>query len=251
MERKIGEIFEYNGEWYQCVKGDCTKCDFFIKRGCVSPLNTVCGKRIRKDKQNVIFKKLEKVGEPFTSVGKLYQYYKVFDIDTVYGDVFWCVHNYKAKTLTIEIKQNKEDMEDKNNAKHSNSEKIGKNLKEFDLEAAKSGKPVCTRDGRNVRIICFDKKKDVYPLIVLVSDKDGYEIINQYKANGAHPTIPDNDLMMLPEKKEGWINVYRDCDGANITKDDNIYSSKEAAIASAQIIDGNSYVATTKINWEE
>lgn len=73
MEPKIGEIFEYNGEWYQCVKGDCTKCDFFIKRGCVSPLNTVCSKRIRKDKQNVIFKKLEKVGEPFTSVGKLYR----------------------------------------------------------------------------------------------------------------------------------------------------------------------------------
>ena len=47
------------------------------------------------------------------------------------------------------------------------------------------------------------------------------------------------------------MNVYRDCDGVNITKDDNIYSSKEAAIASAQIIDENSYVATTKINWEE
>lgn len=59
------------------------------------------------------------------------------------------------------------------------------------------------------------------------------------------------DLMMLPEKKEGWVNVYRDCDGANITKDDNIYSSREAAIASAQFIDGNHYVATTKINWEE
>lgn len=57
--------------------------------------------------------------------------------------------------------------------------------------------------------------------------------------------------MMYPEKKEGWVNVYRDCDGANITKDDNIYSSREAAIASAQFIDGNHYVATTKINWEE
>lgn len=31
MERKIGEIFEYNGEWYQCVKGDCTKCDFLLR----------------------------------------------------------------------------------------------------------------------------------------------------------------------------------------------------------------------------
>ncbi len=32
MERKIGEIFEYNGEWYQCVKDttdeDCGECDF-------------------------------------------------------------------------------------------------------------------------------------------------------------------------------------------------------------------------------
>ena len=57
--------------------------------------------------------------------------------------------------------------------------------------------------------------------------------------------------MMLPEKKEGWVNVYRDCDGANITKDDNIYSSKDAAIASAQIIDRENYVATTIIKWEE
>ena len=49
-------------------------------------------------------------------------------------------------------------MEEKNKAKHSNSENIGKNLKPFDLQAAKSGKPVCTRDGRKVRIICFDSK---------------------------------------------------------------------------------------------
>ena len=56
---------------------------------------------------------------------------------------------------------------------------------------------------------------------------------------------------LLPERKEGWVNVYRDCDGANITKDDNIYSSKDAAIASAQIIDRDNYVATTIIKWEE
>ncbi|OUO23746.1 hypothetical protein [Bacteroides sp. An322] len=60
-----------------------------------------------------------------------------------------------------------------------------------------------------------------------------------------------DDLMMLPEKKEGWVNVYRDCDGVNITKDDNIYSSKDAAISSAQIIDRDNYVATDIIKWEE
>lgn len=31
-------------------------------------------------------------------------------------------------------------------------------LKPFDLEAAKQGKPVCTRDGRKARIVCFDLK---------------------------------------------------------------------------------------------
>lgn len=30
MERKIGEIFEYNGEWYQCVENEnCRLCSFY------------------------------------------------------------------------------------------------------------------------------------------------------------------------------------------------------------------------------
>ena len=33
-----------------------------------------------------------------------------------------------------------------------------KKLKPFDLEAAKAGAKVITRDGRPVRIICFDRK---------------------------------------------------------------------------------------------
>lgn len=49
--------------------------------------------------------------------------------------------------IFVEIKQNKEDMKEK---------KL--NLRPFDLEAAKAGKPVYTRDGRKVRIICFDAK---------------------------------------------------------------------------------------------
>lgn len=45
--------------------------------------------------------------------------------------------------------------------------------------------------------------------------------------------------------------MYHDCNGANITENDNIYSSEEAAIASAQTINKDGYVATTKITWEE
>lgn len=43
------------------------------------------------------------------------------------------------------------------------------NLKEFDLEAAKAGKPVCTRDGRKARIICFDAKCNK-PIVALIYD---------------------------------------------------------------------------------
>ena len=45
------------------------------------------------------------------------------------------------------------------NKKKLNLKKLAKklNLKEFDLEAAKAGKPVCTKDGRKARIICFIK----------------------------------------------------------------------------------------------
>ncbi len=135
MERKIGEIFEYKGEWYQCVEGDsCGECSFF---------DTACGSGTKNDDdiigtcsgarrdKSVIFKKLEKVGEPFTIVGKLYQQYKVFEIDNVCGDGFWCVHNYKAKTLTIEIKQNQEDMEEKKLNNYIVYKHISPNGKEY------------------------------------------------------------------------------------------------------------------------
>lgn len=142
-------------------------------------------------------------------------------------------------------------------ADYSHSESIGKNLRPFDLQKAREGKPVCTRDGRKVRIICFDRicGDDYYKIVACVTAFDGdfeevlFYGIDGYIVDSQNPK--DEDLMMLPEKREGWVNVYRDCEGANITKDDNIYCSKDAAIASAQIIDRDNYVATTIINWEE
>lgn len=70
MERKIGEIFEIGGEWYQVV--ECSK-DNYPCIGCYG-CKGVGGARInggecngnaRKDNKFVIFKKLEKVGEPY------------------------------------------------------------------------------------------------------------------------------------------------------------------------------------------
>ena len=292
MERKIGEIFEYNGEWYQCLKspdGGCKYCDMNFGGKCPIPIKE-CAASPRSDLSYVIFKKLEKIGEPFTVKGKEYQRY----ITHVHPYILNKLNSIPldASSVLIEVKQNKEDMEEKkptyeellhyyhstvglwaidrspqevsldwicDNAfqlgideKDSNSENIGKNMREFDLIAAKAGKPVCTRDGRKARIVCFDIKDRDNPIVAAV-DMGGCEIVRLYTVNGKYnkDKKSDVDLMMLPEKKEGWVNVYRDCDGANITKDDNIYSSKDAAITSAKIIDRDNYVATTIIKWEE
>lgn len=50
----------------------------------------------------------------------------------------------------------------------------------FDLEAAKHGQPVCTRDGRKVRIICFDAIGYRQPIIALVTNFDGKEDIETH-----------------------------------------------------------------------
>ena len=166
--KKIGEIFEFGGEWYQCVKSsDCPKCDLKHLHNCNHHFH--CSTLTRKDGEEVIFKKLEKVGDPFERNGYMYQEYK--------AHIFPLLMNGDAKIPTRNgfaaiIKQNKEEdmktvrisKDDLNFLvnkirygilpKHtdcdaiiaeitdlfsvedvilSNSENIGKNLKPFDL----------------------------------------------------------------------------------------------------------------------
>lgn len=255
MERKVGEIFEYNGEWYQCVEGTgCYKCAFYDKNICIAN-NPHC--TCRSDKKNVIFKKLEKVGEPEIINGK-----KVQSIVTGYVGCAFCIFkkggaclsggtckNRGTGTIYVEIKQNKEDMEEK---------KL--NLKPFDLEAAKAGKPVCTRDGRKARIICFDaKRKDGKNIMALIPSKEypGFEDLVAYPNNGNYHGGHENDgdLMMLPEKKEGWVNIYNrnrprtSSENCYIMTGVSVFETKEGAIS--YIDKDKEYIDTVKIEWEE
>ena len=121
------------------------------------------------------------------------------------------------------------------------------NLKPFDLEAAKKGKPVRTRAGRKARIICFDAVNPLYPLIVLV-DNEGIETPFQFtkdglKSSGVSGQI--SDLMMLPEKHVGWVNVYKD---TGRYKAGVIFPTKGDAINTKRSV---GYVTTAKIEWEE
>lgn len=124
------------------------------------------------------------------------------------------------------------------------------NLKPFDLEAAKAGKPVCTRDGRKARIICFDAKCNK-PIVALIYDCNK-ETVLQYLENGRFfvDQIDKYDLMMFPQKKEGWVNVYKSYNvGKTIPCMASIYPTKEEAKKSSVV--GFDYVDTVKIEWEE
>lgn len=242
MERKAGEIFEYNGEWYQCIHTKslgCENCDLATKSDIhcsdVFEIRGECLSCYRKDGKSVIFKNLKKVGEPEIINGK-----KVQSIVTGYVGCAFCIFKKGGACLSggtcknrgtriyVEIKQNKEDMEEK---------KL--NLKPFDLEAAKAGKPVCTRDGRKARIICFDTiSKGNYPIIALLEDK-GCEAIFYYNKDGKCNVGTELDLMMLPEKKEGWIIIHKEA----------IYD-KETAEKIARETTAN-VIRIQKIEWEE
>lgn len=275
MEKKIGEIFEIDGEWYQCIKGlNCLSCVFNGSGNCDKIL---CSLDERTDSTSVFFKKLEKVGEPILFENKIMQRYKVFVKPYISKELgYFNINSTRDLTILIEIKQTKEDMEGKTNLyekqtplqklmeiycdgrmDYNEFEKKVKelysdkgddskpNLKPFDLEAAKAGKPVCARDGRKARIICWDRK-DIKPIVALVTSINGDNINEKafyYFEDGQHLSKYDNninDLMMLPEKKEGWVNVYDDTP---------IYDTKEEALNRRSEFRG--YIDTIKVSWEE
>lgn len=242
MERKVGEIFEYNGEWYQCIHTKslgCENCDLATKSDIhcsdVFEIRGECLSCYRKDGKSVIFKKLEKVGEPYMSNGHLMQTLSGEKQPNSIRDYKTRMCYYANCILRIEIKQNKEDMEEK---------KL--NFKPFDLEAAKAGKPVCTRDGRKARIICFDAKCNK-PIVALIYDCNK-ETVLQYLENGRFfvDQIDKYDLMMFPQKKEGWVRIYKSASNVYYLSS-NIYKTEEEAKHSSDCC----YVGAFKISWEE
>ena len=72
----------------------------------------------------------------------------------------------------------------------------------FDIEKAKSGKyKIQTRDGRPVRVICWDKKDNTYNLAALITFRDGHEGIASFTKTGAccvHTSSP-LDLVLVDE----------------------------------------------------
>ncbi len=127
-------------------------------------------------------------------------------------------------------------------------------MKEFNYEQAKAGAPVCTRDGRPARIICWDAKNKHYPefqILALIDNGESDEDIYAYNNDGKWLRFhgdPSLDLAMAPVKHEGWVNIYKDEYGLPETAG-RIWKNKESAQNVEQ--DNESYIATVKIEWEE
>ena len=86
-----------------------------------------------------------------------------------------------------------------------------KPMKPFDLEKAKAGAPVITRNGCTARIICFDRADDDgYSLVALLQLDKGIERVTTHTDQGRYCKEPGNDydLFMAPVKREGWVNIY-------------------------------------------
>ena len=244
MERKVGEIFEYNGEWYKCIEqpkdyiGDvCKICSFSGIGNCELDR---CVETYRSDGKSVIFKKLEKVGEPFVYDGRIMQKYKDVYSPTIFTYKSLYCYNGLDGRICIEIPKNKENMEEK---------KL--NLKEFNIEAAKAGKLVCTRDGRKARIISFDRHGEDCPIIALVVDSKNAECeeVIDYTLDGIcnENIINHNkyDLMMFTRKKEGWLNIFKDFEDTVCC----VYPTEKEALEEKETEED--YITTVKIEWEE
>ena len=126
-------------------------------------------------------------------------------------------------------------------------------MKQFNLEEYKKNpnRKVITRDGKSVRIVYTDMIGTSYPVLAICRVDATHDCYYSYTLNGKHNLGIDSrlDLFFAPEKKEGWLNLYKDENGRVAIGTVYPIESEESAkqIASAD----KDYVATCKITGEE
>ncbi|HET8685549.1 MAG TPA: hypothetical protein VFM18_02655 [Methanosarcina sp.] len=105
-------------------------------------------------------------------------------------------------------------------------------------------KPVQTRDGLPVRILCTDRKDD-YPIVGLVKYQSGEEV-RTWTDSGSYSldlTNRHKDLMNVPETKIYYMNVYWNRVG--------VYnSSLEQAHSNINESAQSEYICTLKLTYE-
>ena len=123
-------------------------------------------------------------------------------------------------------------------------------MKEFNLtEYLKNpSQKVVTRNGREVRIICTDRKEE-QPIVALVTTNTKEDVLCFYK-NGRWSNTNEwyLDLFFAPIKREGWVNIYKCKD--DIRTIGCLFSSEEEANFH-KYDKASVFIKTIKIEWEE
>ena len=124
-------------------------------------------------------------------------------------------------------------------------------MEQFNLEEylKNPARRVVTRDGKNVRILCTNRKLDSKEVVGLTMNNDGTEGLLSWSKQGKSLSLNDSsfDLFFALEKHIGWINIFK---SARVyLGESSIYSSKE--IAESEGRSYSNYLSTIKIEWEE
>ena len=126
---------------------------------------------------------------------------------------------------------------------------LNKVMKPFNLEEylANPSRKIVTREGKPARIICTDAKFEKYPLLALVTEKDGQESFATFEISGKFRSGYNShlDLFFATEKHEGWVNVYKSESDWSLGA--SIWQTEEEA---KKWVGAADYATTIKIEWE-
>ena len=132
-------------------------------------------------------------------------------------------------------------------------------MKPFNLQEALAGKPVVTRDGRDVSQITLFTHVDTWCVVAVV---ENFDTVSLYTQNGRYTMFEDRplDLFMKSTKHQRFVNVWSDPYGTCSIHDGEIGlgktlwgSQKEADQAANNYTQqtGIKRLTTAVIEWED
>jgi hypothetical protein len=102
-------------------------------------------------------------------------------------------------------------------------------------------KPVTTRDGRPVRILCTDRPGE-WPVVGLIEGN-----IHAWTADGRNqPHSPSYDLINPKTKREAWAAIFQGSTASGGLV--RLFTSQQAA---DEYVKNGKYLAVARVEWEE
>lgn len=122
-------------------------------------------------------------------------------------------------------------------------------MKQFNLDEylKNPDRHIVTRKGIDAKIICTDGSNKTYPIFALIQNGEGKDVLS-FTNEGMNTEGYESsfDLFFAPEKKEGWVNLFKI--NSTITTGE-VYNTKEEA--KSAVINSAIYISTVKVEWEE